>query len=129
MDNNGAKWRALGEVVRTPSVGPRASLPQEGEVTQRELMRWSGFHRNRSYRPMLLPSCGVAYRVVGLVDGIPTEGSLPVAFSRGLSYQETHSGRHGSLPRGDATGSKGIVIGYRETEITQSQQWSDRVEQ
>ena len=35
----GARGKALGEVVRTPSVAPRASLPQEGEAAQRELMR------------------------------------------------------------------------------------------
>ena len=86
MDNNGARWRACSKAMRTPVVGPRASLPQEGEVAQRELMRRSGFHRNQSCRPVSLPSHGVAYRVVAPVDGIPTEGSLPVASGRGLSY-------------------------------------------
>ena len=83
-------------------------------------MRRSGFRRNRSCRPVSLPSRGVAYRVVAPVDGIATEGSLPVASGRGLSYREGHPGRHGSLPRGDATGSEGMVTGYRGTQITQS---------
>ena len=40
------------------------------------------------------------YRVVAPVDGIPTEGSLPVASGRSLSYREGHPSRHSSLPRG-----------------------------
>ena len=49
----------------------------------------------------------MAYRVVAPVEGVTTEGSLPVASGRGLSYREGHPGRHGMLPRGDATGSEG----------------------
>ena len=63
---------------------------RKGEAAQRELMRRCGYRRNRSCRPVSLPSRGVAYRVVVPVDGIPTEGSLPVASGRGLSYREGH---------------------------------------
>ena len=35
----GARGKVLGEVVHTPSVVPRASLPQEGKAAQRELRR------------------------------------------------------------------------------------------
>ena len=76
---------------------------------------------------MLLLSYGVAYQVVVLVDGVLTEGSLPVIFGRGLSYREGYPSRHGSLLRGDATGSEGMVTGYQGIQITQSQQWSDWV--
>ena len=106
---NGVRWRVRGEIARPTSAGPRASLPQEGEAAQRELMRRSGFRRNRSCRPVSLPSRGVAYRVVAPVDGIPTEGSLPVAPGRRCPYRGGHPGRHGSLPRGDATESEGPV--------------------
>ena len=73
--NNGAKWWVCREATRTPVVRPRASIPKEGEAAQRELTRRSGFRRNRSCRPVSLPSRGVAYRVVAPVEGVPTEGS------------------------------------------------------
>ena len=81
MDNNGARWRVCGEAMHTPVVGHRASLPQEGEAARRELMRRSGFHRNRSCRPVPLPSRGVAYQEATPVEGVPTEGS-PIGSSR-----------------------------------------------
>ena len=39
MEIIGARGKALGEVVRTPSAAPRASLHQEGEAARRELIR------------------------------------------------------------------------------------------
>ena len=44
-------------------------------------MRQSGFRRNRSCRPVSLPSRGVAYREATLVEGVPTEGS-PIGSSQ-----------------------------------------------
>ena len=69
-----SRWRVCGKAMRTPAVGPRASLLQEGEVAQRELMRRSGFRRNWSCWPVLLPSRGVAYQEATPVEGVPTEG-------------------------------------------------------
>ena len=104
---------------------------RKGEAARRELMRRCGYCRNRSCRPVSLPSRGVAYRVVVPVDGIPTEGSLPVASGRGLSYREGHlvawlategtevyrgrdtEGYRGNrgVPRGTYRGDRGIPRG------------------
>ena len=54
----GARGKALSEVVRTPRAGPRASLPQEGEAAQRELMRTEWF----LLKPVLLAGAATESR-------------------------------------------------------------------
>ena len=69
----GARGKALGEVVRTPSVAPRASLPQEGEAARRELMRTEWL----PLKPVLPASAATESQCV-LPSGSP---------GRGCSYQ------------------------------------------
>ena len=71
----GARGKALGEVVCTPSVAPHASLPQEGEAARRELMRTEWLPSK-----LALPAGAATESRCGLlsdspVEGVPTEGS------------------------------------------------------
>ena len=74
----GARGKALGEVVRTPSVAPRASLPQEGEVTRRELMRTEWL----LLKPVL-PTGAATESRCGLPRGSPGRGCS----YRGFAYR------------------------------------------
>ena len=73
----GARGKALGEVVRTPSAGPRASLPQEGKAAQRELMRMERLPS----KPVLLASTATESQC-GLPSGYPSSGCS----YRGFAY-------------------------------------------
>ena len=65
----GARGKALGEVVCTPSTGPRASLPQEGEAARRELMRTEWLPS----KPVL-PAGATTESQCGLPSGYPGRG-------------------------------------------------------
>ena len=62
----GARGKALGEVVRTPSVASHASLPQEGEAARRELMRIEWLPSK-----LVLPAGAATESQCGLPRGFP----------------------------------------------------------
>ena len=74
----GARGKALGEVEGTPSVAPRASLPQEGEAARRELMRTEWLPSK-----LVLPAGAVTESRCGLPRGSPGRGCS----YRGFAYR------------------------------------------
>ena len=78
---NGARDKALGEVVHTPSMGPHANLHQEGKAARRELMRIEWLPLK-----LVLPPGAATKLRCGLLSGCPVENVLtedsPIGSSR-----------------------------------------------
>ena len=72
----GARGKALGEVVHTPSAGPHANLPQEGEAARRELMRMEWF-----LMKLVLPAGADIEARCGLPRGHPSRGCFYWGFT------------------------------------------------